>query len=535
MGDVYMKVQADSAGAVQAFMVLTDAQKKAELGLMKIGIASQQTNQKLKETGGAGHGIGTALGSAADSAVRFMTSFGSLAAVVGLFFKWTSHLTKVRDLLIEMGNRSTTTQEKVLKLADQMGDTSEKGLTRAISNASDVAKAGGLRNIDEGAMILQSVMSNIDKPFAEQKKMAINIAKLSGKSGVTAEEAGVIPEFARAAGMAGNAEDLSQFLAELDRSLKVSASLGLGGFAEGSIKGTVGLLNLGMERREAFARMVQARAVSGGSDEQAANYLRRIGQSMAREEVREFIGKRAGKDYHDMSFQERFDTLGEAVLEAKTNKRTRKQLEGVLQPRESLLLPQFFGGGKEAYEVAKREVMAATPTVYQKQAADFLGSKLGKKRAEDVTTEQRQSLIGTEAHEESLLAQKAIEISKESPPTFGESMFMLGEGGRQRYIEKTLKGKPTFAGSEWLDKAITKVAGWEEFAAETVEKIGGKLLGGPGIMDMRPRIGASGEEMTAPITQSPATVNNYHGDQFFLGERQERDKPGELAPSTGVD
>lgn len=541
MGVITFRLEGKEAGGVRAFLRLTEAQRKAELQALKVGKAGKKGKQDLAAMARAGHGVKGGLDGAAVSAVRFVAAFAGVGTIVTLFHSWTGHLEKVRNLLMQLGNEATGSQEKVLKLADQLGDTSERGLMKAVAMAADVSRAGALPSLAEGAMIAQSVLSNIDAPRRQQLAIARSIARLGGKAGVTAQEAGVLPQLIQAAGAKG---DPGQFMAELDAALKASPGLGLGAFGVGTIKGTLGLLGLGMPRTEALARMAQARQAAS-TEEEAAGYLRRIAQTMVREPVRELIAGAAGKPYEELAWPERFETMGDLVGRMGTDPRVRRQIEGVLEAREQMLFPAFFGAGaRETYQRALGAVQGAKPETFQAQAAAFAESKLGIKRRLDVARDLRRGTMDVRQFAELELDRVAGEIAQETPALFGEEWMQGGAEMRRRKIRENLRGGLGLGPAVEMETPEMVRQRYKQARRLAIQEYHQpRAHGEPGPIEPRdpdpadfypgsvnPFVPFSDD--VPPATQ-PAPVIHNHGDQFFLGERGDLTRPGADAPGQG--
>jgi len=540
MGTVTFRLEGDDAGAVRAFLRLSDAERKAELQAKKLGASAKGARNELRQVRRTASGVEQGMKRAANAAVGFLAGFAGVSKVVDLFGQWFGYLEKIRLKMEQIGTESVGTQEKVLKLADQWGDTSEAGLRRATIAAGAVTSAGGLKDISEGAAIVQSVSSNIQASRRTQMQIARSIAMVSGKAGVTAEEAGVMPEFMGAAQMAGTPEQAQQFLAEVDAALKASASLGFGAFSKAGIKGGTALLALGADRQEVLRRMVQSRATSGGSDELAAQQTKRITQAMARESIQGLLSEAAGKDYREMSWTERFSTMGRLWEQAETDRAMRERLTkpGLFEAREQLLFPQFFGAaGREAYRKAGEGIGAADWATVEGQAAAFRESKLGLGRRVALETEMRRAMMSREQFIDQEYGKLAAKIIEEEPEGFAATAFReaatVGHGDEYRNRELRRQLRATGAVPAKGAEPISEDPG-------LIDRLGTIRTGARASATMLPRAvleriySASGGAGSGAVGLGGAIIVN-HGDTYNLSERGDQTQAGHGAPAAGVD
>lgn len=426
--------------AIELLVKMLGAQA-VESGMKRVSSSVERTGKDAEKTGGLTNRMGEAFASAGQSIVRFIAGFAGMYAIVNTMRQLAEHSEKVRKELEALGDQATQTQEQVLKLADQMGDTSQRGLTKAMTKAADVTRAGALPSIETGATILQSVMSNIEADPGVQMQMAKDIARLAGRSGVDVEAAGVLPEFAQAAGMAGTPEQMQGFLAKMDAALKASASLGAGPFGVGTIKGGIGMLAQGASVDDVLSLMVMARATGGASDEQAAQNLKRVAQATARPEVRKFIEQRSGTGFQGMGWAERMDVLRVASERAETDLKERTALEQILQPREMMLFPTVFSAaGREGYRRGRAAVSGADWAKVLESSQAFAESNLGISRRLRATAQQRVATMPTEQYAEVELGRLAEQAITEIPTGYFEQLGLFGRANQIDYVKEQLRG-----------------------------------------------------------------------------------------------
>lgn len=376
---------------------------RVQSALKKIAEQQDQNSNKHKKHNEEAKKSSGILDAAASAAWRFILAWGSLGQITAIFSRWLGNLREAMQLLSQMGDQAMRTQEAVLRLADQLGDTSEKGLNTAAAKGADIARAGGLPSIEIGAEILQSVLSSINAPEQIQFQIAKEIAKLAGKSKIDVVAAGAVAELIQAGGASGSIEDARRLLAELDASLKASSSLSMGSFSEAAIKGGVGMLSQGMKPAEVFELMAQARTVSGGSDMVAGQTIKILTQSMGRDKIREHLKKRGAIDrplYEQVKEMEKLFISAEGG-----NKEAFQTILDTYEAEERVRLTQLFSAPARAMAARTRGMVGtADPAVFQKQADDFIASKLGIGRAMDVSLEQQNVLMGRDQFSKAMLA-----------------------------------------------------------------------------------------------------------------------------------
>ena len=116
---VIFRLEGKDAGAVRAFLRLTDAEKKAELAAKKVGRAAQRSKKHLKETADQGTGVDKALDGAAKSAKGLIAGFAGLSTVVGLWRSWADHAERVRNAQITVSDAGIQLLSESRAIAEQ--------------------------------------------------------------------------------------------------------------------------------------------------------------------------------------------------------------------------------------------------------------------------------------------------------------------------------------------------------------------------------------------------------------------------------
>lgn len=381
MGTVTFQLEAEEAKAINAFLRVVDAQKKTEAGMQGITNRAKETDRAVEKIGKTSQDVTRAVGS-------IMGAFAGASAIVGALDKIHERLLKIRELRQAGGEAAAGVQGQMVKLAQQMGWGGDAGLNKAMKLAQDVASAGGL-DLATGASIAQGTYGNIKADSKTQLRIARLLAGTAGKGGLTADEAGALAELVEAAGAGKTEAGATRFLAEAEQALLASASLGFGQFSTSSIKGGMGLLLKGATPAQMFTRMTQARAVSGGSDDVAAETLKIVTTLLDREAGAGVL-KFAGAE--KLPVNQQLEAIGNVFARAQAGDKEATQALAAIPADRRARAAAFFS------DPARRAAATAEQMIGQADAGKFAAS----------LTEHRATLRAqTQAMDNQFLAQQA--------------------------------------------------------------------------------------------------------------------------------
>lgn len=293
MAQVVFRLEGDDAGAVRAFLRLTDAERKATLEAKKLASAQKEVKKGTKELGEETNTVTTSIDRAGRSAVQFLAGYASLAGIVRLHGQWAEHLQKIRNLQGQMAGEGLDKQKMVQSLAEQLGLAGAAGLLNAMGQAGEIARAGSV-DLATAANILQASRSQIKTDAGSANQIAAMVARSIGKTGGSAEEGVALVELLMNAGVR-TPDEARAALAKVQGSLLGSPELGVGKFAQSVVSGGAGLFALGGSLDDILQLSAQGRAVAGGKPLAGAELVKQIAQNvMANEGFQKIVQSQLG-------------------------------------------------------------------------------------------------------------------------------------------------------------------------------------------------------------------------------------------------
>ncbi len=239
-------------------------------------------------------------------------------------------------------------------------------------------RAGGLANFKVAGGVAQAAYGNFAlMPETVQFGIAQEVAGFIGRTGGSPEEAGAISEFLFTSGVR-TPQQARKLLAELDATVKFSATQKGGAFGAATVRGGVPMLVAGATPQEAMARTAQARAVSGASDDAAAELLRQVFRQVSSNEAREYVTEYSGVDWRQLSPNQMLDVLGQ-IFNDPSQQDKREKIFKDSREREQLT-KLFAPAALEVYRGAMQAISRTDLAGYQRFVEGFTHSNLAIER-----------------------------------------------------------------------------------------------------------------------------------------------------------
>jgi len=284
-------LDADEGKAVNAFLKVVDAQKKATDGMRKM-------NREGRQAGKSMDGIGRSIAGWAAGIVSLAGLKRGITAVI-------DEMEKVKQLQKESYDMALTNEERLLKIANLRGDVSMKGLETVRKEIADIALETSvtLDVANKALFYMESAMRT--GPAATSA--AIALAKFAGPAVVQPEEVAIVPAiFKKWGGVSG--KEQMQLLSQLYFGARESqADVGL--YLPQLLKVQAVAKELGFTFAETLALM--STAIEAAGVEQAGQVLRAsmLYGTGKTEKARKYLGEQAAKrglEYGEMGPVERY-------------------------------------------------------------------------------------------------------------------------------------------------------------------------------------------------------------------------------------
>ncbi len=244
-------------------------------------------------------------------------AFASVGTIVGLFKQWVGHLTKIRDLKVQLGQGGLATQRSVMALGEQ----EQVSLIEATRRATEVAQAGSIP-IEMGAKIRQAALSQIKgKDTGAKVEIAKLIAQTIGKTGGTEDEGVALTELLVNAGVK-TPEQAKKALAQIQGALLGSPELSVGKFAAAVVGGGGALSALDVPLEDILALSAQGRQVAAGKSLAGAELVKQITANITNDKNLEIVRKESGAKTLDEARQlplmDQIKAMTSAITRAKS-------------------------------------------------------------------------------------------------------------------------------------------------------------------------------------------------------------------------
>lgn len=393
MADVKMVFTADEAKAVNAILNVIKKNKEAANSV-------EDVNKKHKDQK-------STLERATSSLKQMVAGYATLSTAVQAVNELYEAEKRLRDLRSGRAETAADVQIKMTKLAQQLGYEGDEGALKALRRAEDIASYGGI-DLEKGAAITQSVYGNIKTDDKTNLFISRMLSATAGKGQLSAEETGVLAELIEAAGAGRTEEDATQLMAQAEAGLLASAALGFGKYSQSAIKGGMGMLIKGGQATEMFARIAQTRAVSGGSDDVAAEMMKQLLAVIESDEGRAIL-KDAGAE--SASINEQIDALGKAVKDPSKA----GMLDKVPTEKRAVLQKVFSDAAQRAYEQATNDIANADVAKYRSSLDKSRNTLAAKMQVQDNRAMAEQARAGFHDRDRAL-AERQAQLDMQNNP-----------------------------------------------------------------------------------------------------------------------
>jgi len=432
--DVVLKVDAETAKAVDGFLRLVDAQKKLDK-------SQDDVNKKGKEGSGILHDMGISAEDAAKSARSMITSFLSFEAAVKFAEKMVEALKEQKKIAGEILKEVTAEEASLPKAAARMGfGTGPEGIKQVDELISNLVKKTGASGADV-TTLLEAVGTSIAGGSEEKTRAAGTLANFMTAKGIGADEAGSMATFLREYGDVSSAAGMEGGLG------KISAAAGAAGKTPGEFfqvlqRGASPLLSGGMGMDQAMAVTVQAIEASRGNQRKAAGMLNSVTDVLRDPDLLKLMSATSGKSAGEMSQADRLGMLGTMV----GDKSNRELLEKTLKDK----LPAI----QQYFEASSRGSAAAAAIAHPEAIPE---------------SELAQTAIGRERSSKADTVSRRIQMF-ENDQYFTEQT-LLREAGSKKIEELTATGaRGMHPAVDSMFASIPIIGGFSDFATQKQKK-----------------------------------------------------------------
>ncbi len=593
-----LRITAEDGAAMQAFLRMTQQQMRMAQLMDDVNARAGRAGQSVGQMGTATQAAADHFRAIAHGAAGMVLGLASLPAIIGMIRRLADGLREVRDIQADIAGRGAESLALARPLAEQMGDTSPAGLTKALEVGADISLTTGaeLEVAIKAAQAVRSMSSMQQASPDELRRIAQLLAGTVAKGGGDAAVIASIAELLNAAGVS-TPDATGKALANVQGALLASPGLSLGAFGQAATKGILPMLMMGVGMPEAMATFAQARQVSAGSEDAAAELLSQVTRVLLSDKGRDVLRQIAGvskREAADMPLLKRFEVFGAAIARAEAEGRPSAfdELVGDLPARQRINMMRLFSdAARRTRDAAQARITGFRPedlegeiegygeTVPAQMARSSTRRRLGAGRLSVALTPS--VTLQTEAQGRMKRARQQGEIG----PLGGEGAdWMRTVGGdallHQQYAARLLLER-LGVGRGYAESRIGRAAAltpemvMEHFGIaagqvpESIEDVGPEArakieaaleyqrrnpLGVPWVQPAaRPAGGgtrtrrqilrdeaAARRAAEQPAATQPAgphaaapTINNFYGDIYDFGGRRDLTAPGVNGPSFG--
>lgn len=504
MGQVTFRLDADVAKAVDGFLKIVEAQRKAEKGLDQVKRKGQETQTVYEQIGSAAAGAG-------QSASSMVAGFMSITGAIALARQYQENLKQIRDLQTKIAQEVAGGQAGVEQAAARLGLTGDAGLQRTQAIVSQIVRKTG-RSQGEVAGILSSAATEMGGSLEDKTTAATEMANFAAVAGLAPGEHESLWDLLGEAG-ADSPDKMRATFGRIQAAAKAAGSP-IGDFSNALLKkGPQFMAGGAASLDETLAILAQSIAASGGQERGGAKLLGSLGDLLRDPGVQKLIQGQAGAPVEQLSATQELAALSRALQDPRHKSRLVKELGP-----DKLAELTRFAAQAETGQTAASAMATALPV----PITTMPETMLGQQRAAEA--EHTSRLMGTSPEEmqRGLLREEArrrLDLLKSRGRTTG--LFQFG-------METLSNLSSPASGMDAEELRLRNIA-----EAIQLERLGVALPEGtePGtfsraadripdlLRDEKRRRGIPEDATIGPqgqaVTPNTTVINNY-GDRYYL-------------------